>query len=130
MIGYIHLIPPLSKVKNNIICKSFSFQAFYIQKYPKDCYKMHGNITIICDCLPIVAYCVVFLLCFSLSCVPYDASFFSCFVFLCLVYPPMMPVSLDCPFFIVPSVFYNVDSLSVCNCFCTLLVFLLFNGFF
>ena len=36
-------------------------------------------------------YCVVFLLCLSSSCVPY------------------VPVSLDCPFLIVPSVFSNVD---------------------
>ena len=37
-------------------------------------------------------YCVV--LCF-------------CFVFLCLVCP-MLPVSLDCPFLIAPSIFSNV----------------------
>jgi hypothetical protein len=30
-----------------------------------------------------------------------------CFVFLCLVYH-MLPVSADCPFFIAPSVFFNV----------------------
>jgi hypothetical protein len=30
-----------------------------------------------------------------------------CFVFLCLVYP-MLPVSLDRPFLIAPSVFCNV----------------------
>jgi hypothetical protein len=30
-----------------------------------------------------------------------------CFVFLCLVYP-MLPVSLDCPFLIAPSVFFNI----------------------
>ena len=30
-----------------------------------------------------------------------------CFLFLCLVYA-MLPVSLDCPFFISPSVFFNV----------------------
>ena len=49
-----------------------------------------------CVCLRIVVsntYCVMFLFCFSLSCVPY----------IC-----MLPVSLDCPFLIVPSVF-SVD---------------------
>ena len=30
-----------------------------------------------------------------------------CCVFLCLVYP-MLPVALDCPFLIAPSVFSNV----------------------
>ena len=30
-----------------------------------------------------------------------------CFVFRGLVYP-MLPASLDCPFLIVPSVFYNI----------------------
>jgi hypothetical protein len=30
-----------------------------------------------------------------------------CFIFLRLVYP-MLPVSLDCPFFIAPSVFSNL----------------------
>jgi hypothetical protein len=35
-----------------------------------------------------------------------------CFVFLRLVYL-MLPVSLDCPFFIAPSVFSNVYSISI-----------------
>jgi hypothetical protein len=34
-----------------------------------------------------------------------------CFIFLCLVYP-MLPVSLDCPFLFVPSVFSNIYILS------------------
>ena len=49
--------------------------------------------SVICVCLRIVlssTYCVVFL-----------------FGFLRLVYP-LLPVSLDCPFFIAPSVFSNV----------------------
>jgi len=52
---------------------------------PVDCF-----IYVICVCLRIVVsntYCVVF--------------------FLRLVYP-MLPVSLDCPFFIAPSVFSNI----------------------
>jgi hypothetical protein len=47
----------------------------------------------ICVCLRIVVsntYCVFVLFCFSSSCVP------------------MLPVSLDCPFLIAPSVFSNV----------------------
>ena len=64
-------------------------------------------------------HCVVFLLCFSSSCVSYVVSFsvfffvlcILCCQFLCvfrrLVYP-MLPVSLHCPFFIIPSVFSNV----------------------
>jgi hypothetical protein len=49
---------------------------------------MFFSIYVICVCLRIVvanAYCVVFLFCFS-----------------------MLPVSLDCPFLIVPSVHSNV----------------------
>jgi hypothetical protein len=38
-----------------------------------------------------------------------------CFVFIRLVYP-MLPVSLDCPFLIVPSVFSDVYS-KYCNLF-------------
>ena len=46
--------------------------------------------------------------CLSSSCVPYVASFsVLCFVCLRLVYL-MLPVSLDCQFLIVPSVFSNV----------------------
>jgi hypothetical protein len=58
--------------------------------------------------LPVSLGCVVFLFCFSSSCVPRVASFsVLCFVFLRLVYP-MLPVSLDYPFFIAPSMFSNV----------------------
>ena len=43
---------------------------------------------------------------YPLRALTWDHPFFSVFV-LCLVCP-MLPVSLDCPFLIAPSVFYNV----------------------
>jgi hypothetical protein len=64
-----------------------------------------------CQCLCVVFYCFVCLR--PVSCVHNVASvsvlcFIVLFVFvLCLVYP-MLPVSLDCPFFIAPLVFSNV----------------------
>jgi hypothetical protein len=66
----------------------------------------------------------VFLLCFSSFCVPYVDSFFRlsilvwpfgirlfmlhcCLVFFLLVLLPMLPVSLDCPLLIAPSIYSN-----------------------
>ena len=37
-----------------------------------------------------------------------------CFVFLCFVYP-VLPVSLDCPFLITPSVFSNIYLSNQCQ---------------
>ena len=67
------------------------------------------------------------------SCVPYVASFFKLSIFdcpfgilshlfvLCLVYP-MVTVSLDCPFVIVPSVFSSIYlSCVLCNLCCQFL---------
>jgi hypothetical protein len=67
-----------------------------------------------CACVPYVAsFFVLCTLCCQflrlVSCVPYVASFFVlctlCCQFLRLVYP-MLPISLDFPFMIAPSVFY------------------------
>ena len=55
------------------------------------CRRAHVYLTFLCVCLYIVD-CVQQIL---------------CCVLLRLVYP-MLPVSLDCPFFIVPSIFFNV----------------------
>ena len=64
--------------------------------------------------------CCVLMFCFSSSCAPNVASFsglsffslslrysLTCLFVMCLVYH-MLPVSLNCPFFIAPSVFSNV----------------------
>jgi len=74
----------------------------------------------------VASFSGLFLFCLSSSCVPYVASFSGlflfclsssmlqvsqdCFCFVCLrlVYP-VLPVSLDCPFLIAPSVFSNVS---------------------
>ena len=70
----------------------------------------------------------LFSLCFTSFCVPYVASFAGLSIFDCpfgilwrlfvlyLVYP-MLPVPLDCPFMIAPSVFSNVYLSCI---FCTL----------
>ena len=51
--------------------------------------------------------CMVYLCLFTLSGVQLALCCVYWFVFLRLVYP-MLPVSLDCPFLIAPSVFSNV----------------------
>ena len=68
------------------------------------CRRAQCLIYIICVCLRIVVsntYCVVFLLCLSSSCVPRVARFSGMSI---LDYPFVLPGSLDCPFFITPSV--------------------------
>jgi len=66
-----------------------------LHRYIKNTTEVYSQflIYVICVCLGIVVsniYCVVFLFCFSSFCLP------------------MLPVSLDCPFLIAPSVFYSV----------------------
>ena len=51
-----------------------------------------------------------------------------CFVFLRLVYP-MLPVSLDCPFWIAPSVFYNVYLSCVLCTLCCQFLWIVYLGY-
>ena len=75
----------------------FRIKMMFRSYFTSSClYEAAYLIYVICVCLRVVVsntYCVVFLSCFSSSCVHY----------IC-----MLPVSLDCPCLIVPSVFSNV----------------------
>ena len=74
--------------------------------------------------LSVLFFCFL-LFCLSSACVMYvmclvcHVSCMSCVLYVLCLVCPLLPVSLDCPFLIVPSVFFNVYLLStVCPMSC------------